>query len=120
MSSNAFAEVDEVDTIDDEFFAMIYSDEELLRAEFDALMAAAWPGPPTPARGPGAEHPPDGPRSNRPPVGGRLPRSVGAGRRTLAPRTRAPPNISASRQPLTGSSTRGGLELRRLNLMIPT
>jgi hypothetical protein len=29
-----------------EFFALVFSDEELLRAEFDAIVAAEWPGPP--------------------------------------------------------------------------
>lgn len=86
--------LEKVDTIDDEFFAMIYSDEELLRAEFDALMAAAWTSPPpADAHDQGAEHPPESPRSEVPVVGGRLPLSVGAGRRTLSARTRAPPDI---------------------------
>jgi hypothetical protein len=41
-------------TIDEQFVALICSDEELLRAEFDAIIAADWPSPPTDAPGRGA------------------------------------------------------------------
>jgi len=35
-------------TVEDEFFDLVYGDQELLRAEFDAIIAAGWPGvPPT-------------------------------------------------------------------------
>ena len=84
-----------VNDIDDEFVALIYSDEELLRDEFDALMAAAWTSPPpADARDRAAEHPPESPRSYVPPMRGRLPVAVGAGCRTLVARTRAPPDIT--------------------------
>jgi hypothetical protein len=43
----ADADVRPVDDIDAEFFALIYSDPELLRDEFEQLVAAAWSGPPT-------------------------------------------------------------------------
>ena len=42
-------------TIDDAFLDIICHDEELLRAEFDALVAASWDEPPSPP-------PPAGPR----------------------------------------------------------
>jgi hypothetical protein len=40
-------------TVDDQFIALICSDEQLLRAEFDAIIAGQWPSPPpgTPAHG---------------------------------------------------------------------
>ena len=34
-------------TIDEQFLELICADEELLRAEFDAVVTAAWLGPPT-------------------------------------------------------------------------
>ena len=47
---------------DDEFLALLCADEELLRAEFDAIIAASWPDPPArlPWRGAGGEPPGDG------------------------------------------------------------
>jgi hypothetical protein len=88
------AETAGVDAVDDEFLALVYSDEELLREEFDALMAAAWSPPPAGAAGPGrgAERPPDGPR---PDADGRLsPGGVGHRSRDIPVRTRAPPDAS--------------------------
>jgi hypothetical protein len=40
-------------TVDEQFLALVCSDEDLLRAEFDAIIAAEWPSPPanTPAHG---------------------------------------------------------------------
>jgi hypothetical protein len=40
-------------TVAEQFLALICSDEDLLRAEFDAIIAAEWPDPPanTPGRG---------------------------------------------------------------------
>jgi hypothetical protein len=32
-------------TVDEQFVRLIFSDEELLQAEFDALIAAQWPPP---------------------------------------------------------------------------
>ncbi|HEU5267664.1 MAG TPA: hypothetical protein VFU35_13235 [Jatrophihabitans sp.] len=44
---------------DEQFLALICSDEQLLRAEFDAIIAAEWPSrpPPAPGRGAAAERP---------------------------------------------------------------
>ena len=44
----ADADVREVDDVDAEFFALVYSDPELLRDEFEELVAAAWSGRPPP------------------------------------------------------------------------
>jgi hypothetical protein len=33
-------------SIDEQFLALVCSDEDLLRAEFDAIIAAEWPDPP--------------------------------------------------------------------------
>ena len=43
---------DSTRTIDEQFLELICSDEDLLRAEFDAIIAAEWPSPPatTPRR----------------------------------------------------------------------
>jgi len=41
-------------TADEEFLALLCADEELLRAEFDAIIAAEWPT--TPPRRPCGEH----------------------------------------------------------------
>jgi hypothetical protein len=38
------------DEVEEEFLALVYADEELLRAEFDALIAAAWGQPRQPGR----------------------------------------------------------------------
>ena len=85
--------VRQVDNIDDQFFALIYSDEELLRDEFDALMAAAWSSPPpTPACRRDAERPPDRPRPDLPPtLGGRRDGVLTRVRDSRA-RTRSPPD----------------------------
>ena len=46
-------------TVDEQFLGLICSDEDLLRAEFDAIIAAEWPSPPTttPRRGAAHRHP---------------------------------------------------------------
>ena len=89
-------DVRQVDDVDAEFFALIYSDPELLRDEFEALVAAAWSGrpPPTAAPGRGLGHP-----AGRPTVvpafdgGGRPAGLVGrAGDRGA--RTRSPPKVT--------------------------
>jgi len=36
--------------IEDAFLDLVYADDELLRAEFDALISAAWPNTPDPPR----------------------------------------------------------------------
>lgn len=52
-------------TIDEEFLELLCSDEELLRAEFEAIVAAEWPTPPMrPPRPSPAGRPP----SPRPPT----------------------------------------------------
>lgn len=86
--------LEKVEDLDDEFLALIYSDEQLLRAEFDALMATAFTSPP-PAGGRdrGAEHPPGSPRTKLLGMRGRLPLAVGARGRRCAARTRAPPGV---------------------------
>jgi len=39
-------------SVDEQFLTLMCSDEDLLRAEFDAIIAGEWPSPPanTPAR----------------------------------------------------------------------
>ena len=60
--------VDDVDEVvvsaDEQFIDWLCADEDLLRAEFDAIIAAEWPGPPPapPDRGTAAER---GPRRTR-------------------------------------------------------
>ncbi len=67
-------------TVDEQFVELICSDEELLLAEFDAIIAAEWPTPPSrlPRRGPG-DHP-----TTPPGDCGSL--EAGSGRRTSQPR----------------------------------
>jgi hypothetical protein len=59
-------------SVDEEFFEIVYGDEELLAAEFDAIIAANWPAAPA---GPtsGASRPVRG----RSPSGGRVVRRRG-------------------------------------------
>jgi hypothetical protein len=70
-------------SVDEQFLALLCSDEELLQAEFDAIIAAEWPEPPgslprpgaagrTPERGrPGRCRPGARPRRPQPhPLGG--------------------------------------------------
>jgi len=90
------ADVRQVDDVDSEFFALIYSDPELLRDEFEQLVAAAWSGrpPPTAPLGRGCEHPADRPPVVRAfPAGGR-PAGPVAGARNRGGRTRSPPTIT--------------------------
>jgi hypothetical protein len=46
-------------TVDEQFLDLICSDEDLLQAEFDSIIAAEWPDPPanTPGRGAAGGHP---------------------------------------------------------------
>jgi hypothetical protein len=85
--------VRQVDNIDDQFFALIYSDEELLRQEFSEMIAAAWSSPPPPfaARGKGAERPPDRPRPHLHPIPGPCRAGVVTKVRRRGVRTRSPP-----------------------------
>lgn len=50
-------------TIEDQFLELIWNDADLLAAEFDAIIAAEWPGPPpdSPAHGAAGGHLGDGP-----------------------------------------------------------
>jgi hypothetical protein len=49
-------------TVDEQFLDLICNDQELLGAEFDAIIAAEWSSPPanTPGRGATGRHPTDG------------------------------------------------------------
>jgi len=83
--------------IDDEFFALVYADEQLLRDEFDALMAAAWSDrPPTPLCGRDAGRPPDRQRADLPRTQGRPREGVLIRVRNSPARTRSPPSSTGS------------------------
>src|SRR6478735_7538010 len=99
----ADADVRQFDDVDSEFFALIYSDPELLRDEFEQLVASAWSGrpPPTAAPGRGSEHPADRPPVVRAFAGGGRPAGPVGGARDGGARTRSPPTIT------TRSSLRG-------------
>ena len=89
-------------TVTEQFLALIYSDETLLRAEFDAIIAAAWPGPPTVTpQGRATDRPH---RGAHPETGVRVARSPGPRRPGIGgwARQRAPP---CSRN-ATGASNR--------------
>jgi hypothetical protein len=90
-----------VDVVDEEFLALICADEELLRAEFDAIITASWgqPRPVAPrprARGPAL---PSGPRSRCRPVDGgmRRPQREPGGEGHF--RQRAPPGAGSQPDP---------------------
>jgi hypothetical protein len=57
-----------VDEVEEEFLALVCADEELLRAEFDAIIAEGWgrPAPPSPPR---RTRPPAQPPRRRGPTG---------------------------------------------------
>ena len=97
----ADADVRPVEDIDAEFFALIYSDPELLRDEFEELVAAAWFGrpPPTAEPGRGSGHPPDRPTVVRAFAGGGRPAGPVGGARDCGARTRSPPNITGAPAP---------------------
>jgi hypothetical protein len=85
-------EVDEIDAVDEEFYALVYSDPQWLRAEFDAIVAAdTWGCPPSStlsSRG-RADHPSGGVRPEQPegtaPASRVLPSVRGRGARTRSP-----------------------------------
>jgi len=89
------------DEVEEEFLALVYADEELLRAEFDALIAAAWGQPRQPAR-PRRAGRPTPPPPGRPSRGFARPARMcaqhdpGAEGRT---RQRAPPNRTSNQAP---------------------
>ena len=92
----ADADVRPVEDIDAEFFALIYSDPELLRDEFEELVAAAQFGRPPPAAAPGrgSGYPPDRPTVVRAFTGRGRPAGQVAGARQCGARTRSPPNVT--------------------------
>src|SRR6478735_10101325 len=92
----ADADVRQFDDVDSEFFALIYSDPELLRDEFEQLVASAWSGrpPPTAAPGRGSEHPADRPPVVRAFAGEGRPAGPVGRARDRGARTRSPPTIT--------------------------
>jgi hypothetical protein len=89
------------DQVEEEFLALICADEELLRAEFDALIAATWGQPRQPARprraGRPTPPPPGGPnREFARPARMRAQHDPGAEGRT---RQRAPPDRTSNHAP---------------------
>lgn len=86
-------EVREVAGVDEEFLALVCSDPELLRAEFESIVAAGWSSPPpqTPAGGSGDENPAVLHRPDPTPAGGRHRGGVVTLVRDGGDRTRSPP-----------------------------
>jgi len=97
----ADADVRPLDDIEAEFLALIYSDPELLRDEFEDLVAATWSGrpPPTAAPGRGSGHPPDRPTALRGFADGRPPAGQVGGARDCGARTRSPPDLTGAPAP---------------------
>jgi hypothetical protein len=86
-------EVDAVDAVDEEFYALVYADPEWLRAEFDAILAAdTWGSPPSsnPSSRGRADHPPRGVRPEQP-EGTTAPNRLRPSVRGRGARTRSPP-----------------------------
>jgi hypothetical protein len=81
------------DQVEEEFLALVYADEELLRAEFDALIAATWGQPRQPAHPRRARRPTPPPR-RRPRPGfaqpGRMRAQHDPGAEGRTPATRTP------------------------------
>ena len=90
------ADVRQVDDVDAEFFALIYSDPELLRDEFEELVAAAWSRRPPPRGAPGRAfgQPPGRPKVARRFDGGSRPAGPVGRARDRGGRTRSPPKIT--------------------------
>ena len=110
----ADTDVRQVEDIDAEFFALIYSDPELLRDEFEEMVAAAWFGRPPPTAEPGRDsgYPPDRPTVVRAFAGRGRPAGQGGGARDRGARTRSPPDVTAplprdERRPPTTITTLG-------------
>jgi hypothetical protein len=97
LSETTSLDAHQVDDVDSEFFALIYADPELLRDEFEQLVAAAWSGRPPRTEGPD--------RGFVPPADGCTPPSASAGRgrpaervgraRDRGARTRSPPSTTS-------------------------
>src|ERR1700750_2788438 len=90
---------DSTRTVDEQFLDLICSDEDLLQAEFEAIIAAEWPSPPTttPRPAPAAERPPSGAHRAAAALGARpvtRPRHPGIGEwaRQRSPPPRQPRN----------------------------
>jgi len=98
MPSHAVPDAGIGPSVDDPFLDIVCADEDLLRAEFDAIIATEWPTPPIAPRGHRAQVPPrpTGTRRRRPPRSGRVtqrPRHPGVGgwARQRSPPPRQPP-----------------------------
>ena len=98
--------VEATHSADEQFLDLLLADEDLLRAEFDGIIAAEWPGPPRdrPSRGVRAEQQPGETRRRvraaGPPGRPRHPRTGGW------PRQRSPP-AAHTREGPTGQTKRG-------------
>jgi hypothetical protein len=94
-------------SLEEEFLDLVYADEELLRAEFDAIIAQEWGARPPPVR-PRAASPPTGPNPRRHPAGRgsspsqRRPRHPGVGGWG---RQRSPPRPTRGQCALTRAGT---------------
>src|SRR6478735_1305389 len=103
MPAAPAAHVGAAPTVDEEFLELVYADEQMVRAEFDSIIAQEWPTDHPPAAPTGATPATDPrPRPQRGPRGVRASRRrrrhQGAGRWR---RQRSPPRLS-----LTGARTR--------------
>jgi hypothetical protein len=89
-----------VDEVEEEFLELVCADEELLRAEFDALIAATWGQPRQPAR-PCRACRPTPPAPGRPSRGFARPGPMRAQHDPGADRTRqrAPPDRTSNHAP---------------------
>lgn len=92
------------ETVDEQFLALICAEEELLRAEFEAIVAAEWPSPPAKTPGPAANA--GRPRSWPPPGG-----PAGAGRLSGRPAHPGVDGWTRQRSPPRGQEPAG--EARR-------
>lgn len=80
--------------LDEEFVGLLYADDDLVRAEFDAIVAAEWPAGPPPRSESGAPRRPERPAAGSPAVlvaefvrpGDAQPRAVAWGRPRSPPR----------------------------------
>jgi hypothetical protein len=80
MPSNPTPDARVEPSLDDQFLDLVCADEELLRAEFEAIIAAEWPIPPA---APPPRHPA---RIPPPPTGTRRPRLPRSGQVSQRPR----------------------------------
>jgi len=99
--------------VEDELLDLVLSDPELLRAEFEAIIAASWPDPPNPPPptrpAPPAEAPnPSEPGTRRSPLSRSGPGDPrpGCPRPAAAGRQRSPPGLTPPRKrPLRSTAT---------------